>query len=81
MATPLQTGQKDVSLIVWIGVIGLLFLAVAVHEGWFASGAGDGGDGQGVGGVSSGGVTGDYGDTGFAAVNSLSSFWNYLTTF
>lgn len=82
MATPLQTGQKDVSLLVWVGVIGLLFLAVAVHEGWFTSSSSGGGDGQGVGSTTdnTGGVTGSYGGTGFADVNSLQSFFSWLFT-
>jgi hypothetical protein len=28
---------KDISSVVWIGVLGLLFLAVAMYEGWFSS--------------------------------------------
>jgi hypothetical protein len=31
---PIQVA-RDVSSIVWIGVLALLFLAIAVHEGWF----------------------------------------------
>jgi hypothetical protein len=29
--------EKDISAVVWIGCLLLLFLAVAVHEGWFSS--------------------------------------------
>lgn len=29
--------EQDISMVVWIGCLALLFLAVAVHEGWFAS--------------------------------------------
>jgi hypothetical protein len=39
MPSPLQGGKEDVQLIVWVGVIGLLFLAVALHEGWIGGGA------------------------------------------
>jgi hypothetical protein len=28
--------MKDISSVVWIGCLLLLFLAVAVHEGWFS---------------------------------------------
>lgn len=26
--------HEDISLVVWIGILALLFLAVAIHEGW-----------------------------------------------
>lgn len=30
---------RDISEVVWLGCLALLFLAVAVHEGWFAGNA------------------------------------------
>lgn len=30
---------RDISDVVWLGCLALLFLAVAVHEGWFAGSA------------------------------------------
>jgi hypothetical protein len=30
---------RDISDVVWLGCLALLFLAVAVHEGWFAGNA------------------------------------------
>lgn len=30
---------RDISEVVWLGCLALLFLAVAVHEGWFAGSA------------------------------------------
>jgi len=85
MPNPLQTGQKDVTLLVWAGVVGLLLLAVGVHEGWFSSSSSQGGDGTGVGSTSTGGVTGSYGgggfgNTGFSQVDSLSTFWDWIFT-
>jgi hypothetical protein len=34
-----KVGKSDVSMVVWLGIIALLFIAVAVHEGWFSGGA------------------------------------------
>jgi hypothetical protein len=28
--------EQDVSLLVWIGCLALLFAAIAIHEGWFS---------------------------------------------
>jgi hypothetical protein len=30
---------RDISQLVWLGCLALLFLAVAVHEGWFSGSA------------------------------------------
>ena len=38
MTASIET-QRDVSAVVWIGCLGLLFLAVAMHEGWFSGNA------------------------------------------
>lgn len=58
MPNIVRTGQRDVSLVVWVGIIGLLFLAVAMYEGWIgASGSLTPGSSDPVGdpGVSFGG--------------------------
>ena len=31
--------ERDISNLVWVGILALLLLAVAVHEGWFGGSA------------------------------------------
>jgi hypothetical protein len=54
--TNLADGAQDISLVVWVGILALLFLAVALYEGWLGGGSG-GASAPAQSGV---GVTGDF---------------------
>jgi hypothetical protein len=57
--------SKDIKGVVWLGCLALLFLAVAVHEGWFAGSGATGivtsgsANDLGAGSSDSGGVVND----------------------
>lgn len=57
--------EHDISAVVWIGCLGLLFLAVAMHEGWLSGSAnpiitsGSANDSTQSGGTYDGGVYND----------------------
>ncbi len=79
----LEGARKDASLVVWLGIIGLLFLAVAVYEGWI----GTGGGGNISGSSSFPSDSGPAGTnllggphTGFDQVDSFQSFLDWLVS-
>jgi hypothetical protein len=44
-------GAREISSVVWLGILALLFLAVSIHEGWFSGG--------GIGGILTSGTAND----------------------
>lgn len=58
--------ERDITNVVWLGCLALLFLAVAIHEGWFGGSAPPiitSGSANPSGTLNQGGLTSDeYGD-------------------